>query len=149
MTVVDPRPEDARTEATRPPTVADLGAVATTSADGAVWSLPHDGDLDANLVHLGPHAEIGEHRNRELDVMLFVHAGHGDLVVDGVRHAMTGGWVALVPRGCLRSIRAGARGLTYLSVHRHRGGLRLDSPRRPTAPASDHGRRDRVAPREE
>ena len=33
------------------PVVADLGSVDLSGGSGAVWSLPHDGDLDANLVH--------------------------------------------------------------------------------------------------
>lgn len=33
--------------------VVDLGATDTRGRDGVVWSLPHGGDLDANLVRLG------------------------------------------------------------------------------------------------
>lgn len=50
-----------------------------------MWSLPHDADLDANLVRLEPHARIDTHRNTEVDVLVVVRGGSGELVVDGVR----------------------------------------------------------------
>ncbi len=111
-------------------TVTDLGAVPTGGGDGVVWSLPHGGDLDANLVRLGPGAAIGEHRNDEVDVVVYVQSGSGELVVDGGLQALAGETLALIPRGRWRSIRAGNHGLTYLSIHRRRSGLTLE-PRPP------------------
>ena len=49
---------------------ADLGAV--SGSGGAVWSLPHGGDLNANLVRLDASGRIGEHINDDVDVLLFV-----------------------------------------------------------------------------
>ena len=106
-------------------TMADLGALPTSGGDGVVWSLPHDGDLDANLVRLGPDAAIGEHRNDEVDVFIYVQSGSGELVGDGRVRPLSGQHIALIPRGSRRSIRAGNRGLTYLSIHRRRNGLTL------------------------
>jgi quercetin dioxygenase-like cupin family protein len=107
---------------------ADLSAAAQegrTGAGGAVWSLPHDGDLDANLVVLHPGGSIGEHVNREVDVLVLVVAGAATLTVDGEPIALASGSLALVPRLRSRSIAAGDEGVEYLSVHRRRAGLRI------------------------
>lgn len=113
-----------------PGLLVDLGLlVSAEGADGALWSLPHGGDLDANLVRLSAGAEIGEHRNDEVDVLLSVLAGSGTLVVDGVVHDLTAGHLALVARGGRRAVRAAAEGIVYLSIHRSRSGLSI-GPRR-------------------
>ena len=106
-------------------TVTDLGVVPTSGRDGVVWSLPHGGDLDANLVRLGPGAVICEHRNDEVDVLIYVQSGSGELTLDEEMQPLAGENLALIPRASRRSIRAGQRGLTYLSIHRRRNGLTL------------------------
>ena len=58
--------------------------------DGVVWSLPHGGDLDANLVRLGPDAAIGEHRNDEVDVLIYVQSGSGELRGTGRSSTLSG-----------------------------------------------------------
>jgi quercetin dioxygenase-like cupin family protein len=117
------------TDATGPadPTgvVIDLGSVSTRGRPGVVWSLPHGGDLDANLVRLEPDGTIGAHRNHDVDVVLSVIAGHGELIIDDATHLLRGDVLALVPRGARREIRAGADGVTYLSIHRRRGPLEI------------------------
>jgi quercetin dioxygenase-like cupin family protein len=110
----------------RPLVEHDLDAVAGDG--GAVWSLPHGGDLDANLVRLQPSQRIDEHGNDVVDVLMVVRAGYGELVVDGVRHQLATASVALVPKGSRRTITAGADGLTYLTVHRRRGPLTIGRP---------------------
>jgi hypothetical protein len=59
------------------PVTVNLAAIDVGGADGAVWSLPHDGDLDANLVKLGPSGRIPEHGNDEVDVVILVVSGLG------------------------------------------------------------------------
>ncbi|MFV0257555.1 MAG: cupin domain-containing protein [Acidimicrobiales bacterium] len=108
--------------------VEDLGRLDPAGDSGARWSLPHGGDLDANLVTLAPDDGIGSHVNTEVDVLMYVTAGHGDLRVDGNRHPLGPATVALVPRGTDRRIKAGPDGLTYLSVHRRRGPLAIGRP---------------------
>lgn len=100
--------------------VTDLGAVDTTGRPGAVWSLPHGGDLDANLVRLHPGGSIAHHVNDEVDVIVYVIAGDGELLVGDVVHPLGGDVLALVPRGAGREVRAGQLGVTYLSIHRRR-----------------------------
>jgi len=92
---------------------------------GAVWSLPHGGDLDANLVRLAPGARIDEHVNDVVDVLIVVREGVGELTLDGLRHPLKDSTVALIPRHASRSIRAGASGLAYLTVHRAREPLTI------------------------
>ncbi len=102
--------------------VVDLGA-ASAGSGGAVWSLPHGGDLDANLVRLDPGAGIDAHVNNDLDVLVFVRSGTADLIVDGRTQRLSPDHLALIPKGSQRSIVAGAIGVTYLSVHRRRSPL--------------------------
>lgn len=117
----------------RPPVVVRLASVGTGSpgSDGVLWHLPHDGDLDANLVRLGACGAIGEHVNNEVDVLIVVRSGSAELEIDGQRATLDAGSLALVPRGAMRSIEAGTEGVEYLSIHRRRAGLSI----RPSTPA--------------
>jgi len=101
--------------------VPDLDGV--PGVGGAVWSLPHDGDLDANLIRLEPGGAIDGHVNVEVDVMMIVRGGSGALTVDGVTRELTNSSLALVRKGSRRSITAGSSGIEYLTVHRRRGPL--------------------------
>ncbi len=115
-----------------PATVAELGTVDITGRAGVVWSLPHGADLDANLVHLHPGGSIDSHVNDEVDVVISIIAGDGQLVIGGTSHRLRDLVVALVPKGERREIRAGSAGITYLSIHRRRAPLGIT--RRPTTP---------------
>jgi mannose-6-phosphate isomerase-like protein (cupin superfamily) len=123
--------------------VADLGP-AQFGSGGAIWSLPHGGDLDANLVRLDPGADIGSHVNDEVDVLLFVQSGTGVLTVNENTRLLGADHLALISKGSRRSIVAGDLGITYLSVHRRRGPLeinRRDEDRRlgPLKPLKESG----------
>ena len=104
--------------------VVDLGDVAVRGS-GAVWSLPHGGDLDANLVRLDPDATIGAHVNDEVDVLVFVQSGTGQLLLGDDRVDLGSDHLVLVPKGVRRSVTAGPAGITYLSVHRRRGPIQI------------------------
>ncbi|MGD9997836.1 MAG: cupin domain-containing protein [Ilumatobacteraceae bacterium] len=112
-------------------TVADLGCTDLTGHAGVVWSLPHGGDVDVNLVHLDPNGAIDAHVNHEVDVVISVIAGQGHLVIDGTAHPLRDLVLAFVPKGEPREIRAGVAGITYLSIHRRRAPLGI-STRPPT-----------------
>lgn len=103
--------------------VVDLSVA--EGSGGAIWSLPHGGDLDANLVRLDAKAEINAHVNNDVDVMVIVQAGTAELIADGQVRLLSAEHVALIPKGVLRSIVAGAEGVSYLSVHRRRSPLRI------------------------
>ncbi len=109
---------------------AHLDAVDTGGADGVLWTLPGDADLNANLVRLSPGASIPDHRNDEVDVVVVVLDGHGELTVDRVATPLAPHDLALIPSGATRAIRAGAGGLRYLTVHRARGPLAIRAPSR-------------------
>ncbi len=104
--------------------IVDLGD-APDGPGGAIWSLPHGGDLDANLVRLDPGSEIGAHVNNDVDVLVFVQSGAGELTVDRRERQIDANHLALIPKGSLRSIVAGTTGMTYLSVHRRRSPLSI------------------------
>jgi quercetin dioxygenase-like cupin family protein len=112
--------ERVKTTAAITPLVVDLGAIETRGHSGAVWSLPHGGDLDANLVRLDSDGAIESHVNNEVDVLIAVVAGCGQLSIDGTAHELIGDMVAFVPKGTRRSIGAGAHGMSYLSIHLRR-----------------------------
>lgn len=109
--------------------VADLGTVSTAGVSGVVWSLPHGGDLDANLVRLHPGDRVGEHVNGECDVLVFVQSGTAELSIDGQVHRLSSDVLALIPRGARRELVAGPTGIFYLSIHRRRDGLTISARR--------------------
>lgn len=104
--------------------VVDLGDLATGSG-GAIWSLPHGGDLDANLVRLGPHQSIAAHDNNDVDVVVFVQSGAGEIGIDDQTHRVDADHLALIPKGTQRSMTAGPCGITYLSIHTKRSPLSI------------------------
>lgn len=107
--------------------VWDLGLPNTSGPGGAVWNLPHGGDLDANLVHLHAGEVVEAHVNHEVDVAMYVQSGRGEIVIDGTTHQLRDATFALVPKGARRRIWAGPSGITFLSIHRRRGPLSIRS----------------------
>lgn len=114
-------------EKTTPVVVPGLDAVDAdhTGESGVVWTLEGVVDLNANKVVLAADATIGGHVNQEVDVLLYVLSGGGQLVVSDATHHLAPGTLALVPKGTHRAVHAGATGLTYLSIHRRRGPLTI------------------------
>ncbi|WP_422114800.1 cupin domain-containing protein [Brachybacterium sp. UNK5269] len=95
---------------------------------GAVWSIAEpDRELDANLIRLPPHAEIPSHVGAEVDTLLHVVRGSGVLVTEDDEQPLRPGDVALLPRRTVRGIRADGDGLEYLTVHRRRRSLQIQS----------------------
>lgn len=105
------------------PVVVNLDSLELEGRSGAIWSLPHGGDLDANLVHLQPNGAIQPHVNHEVDVVISVIAGDGHLILGGASHELENHVLALIPKGTRREIHAGGVGMTYLSIHRQRNAL--------------------------
>ncbi|MFE0427431.1 cupin domain-containing protein [Streptomyces sp. NPDC058953] len=130
-----------------PPTASPTAGVLTRPTDpravpedrgGAVWRLAESGrQLDANVVRVLPGSRIDSHVEADLDVLLCVLGGAGELETGTGAQALEPGCVAWLPRGERRALSAGAEGLTYLTAHRRRPGLGI----RPAAGG--------VAPREE
>jgi quercetin dioxygenase-like cupin family protein len=112
------------------------GEVGAGRGSGALWRLTASDDLQANLVRLEPDHEIGAHRNTEVDVVLVVLEGGGELEVERRLHPLQPMTIAHLPKGTARSIRAGDSALVYLTIHRRRAGLTIGpgvgpGPRRP------------------
>ncbi|MGW2841471.1 hypothetical protein ACWCWD_27190 [Streptomyces sp. NPDC001493] len=80
--------------------LADALAQAGPDGRGALWRLAEQGrELDANLVRLPPDAEVGEHQEDTLDVLLVVLAGSGTIVTGGSGVIGTGGSGVIVTGG--------------------------------------------------
>ncbi len=88
-----------------------------------------------------PGSRITAHTEAQLDVLVLVVAGDGTLG-DGTPDAaepLAAGALVWLPHGAPRSITAGEAGLTYLTVHNRRPGMRIGSrpthvPSNPRAP---------------
>lgn len=93
---------------------------------GALWRLAEPGrQLDANIVQIPPARRVDSHTEPDLDVLLLVVAGEGDLITtDGLRPLCEGS-LAWLPHGSTRGLVAGVRGMSYLTVHRRRPGMRI------------------------
>lgn len=102
-----------------------IGGRAAGSA-GALWRLAEEGrQLDANVVHLPAGRRVETHTERDVDVLLVVLGGDGALTGPDGALALAEGVLAWLPRGSTRSLAAGAQGLSYLTVHRRRDGMRI------------------------
>ncbi|MEW2284043.1 hypothetical protein [Streptomyces sp. NPDC047841] len=121
---------------------------------GVLWKLAESGrQLDANVVRLAPGGRITAHTETQLDVLVLVVAGDGTLGNGSSQavEALSEGALVWLPHGAARSITAGESGLTYLTVHGRRPGMRIGA--RPTAtspvqhPGSAPARHPGPAPR--
>ncbi|WP_406276124.1 hypothetical protein OHT93_31445 [Streptomyces sp. NBC_00191] len=101
-------------------------AVLDSARAGALWRLAEPGrQLDANIVQIPPTRRVDSHTEPDLDVLLLVVAGEGDLITaDGLRPLYEGS-LAWLPHGSTRGLVAGVRGMSYLTVHRRRPGMRI------------------------
>lgn len=106
-----------------PEDVVDVaGVLRYARHDGAIWSRNSE-DLNVNLMRLSAGAGIPEHVNGELDVLLVVFEGAGELRVDGTTHQLAPGIAVVIPRGVGRALHCVRGPLVYLTAHRQRGGL--------------------------
>ncbi|MFE9450849.1 cupin domain-containing protein [Streptomyces sp. NPDC006739] len=112
----------------RPRILCDTGSLsgAGDDATGAVWRLAEPGrQLDANVVRIAPGRRVDTHTEPDLDVLLLVVAGEGTLVCLDGSEPLGPGTTAWLPHGSTRALVAGAAGLSYLTVHRRRPGMRI------------------------
>lgn len=111
-----------------PRVLADTDAVSTAPADatGAVWKLRmRERDLDSNIIALPPGATIDAHAGPDVDVLVHVLAGSGQLVTELGTLDLRGGTLLWLPRRSRRQLTAGPDGLRYLTVHQRRQALTL------------------------
>lgn len=106
------------------PRSVDVGDLDWAGPSGAIWSLPHGGDLDANIVVIRPGEGVGAHANVDVDVLIVGLSGRGVVTVDGETVQLRAGSLAHVPKGATRAIaQSGDDPLLYATVHRSRPGL--------------------------
>jgi uncharacterized protein (DUF2249 family)/quercetin dioxygenase-like cupin family protein len=104
--------------------VAENGA--TTVGAGALWKLEmSDRHLDANIVRMLPEGRTETHFGPDLDVLLFVLAGAGDLITEVTRVQLVAGDIAWLPRRSQRSFVAGSVGMSFLTAHSRRPALSI------------------------
>lgn len=97
-------------------------------ATGALWKLQaRERDLDSNIIALEPHGQIKSHIGPDLDVLIHVIAGHGQLTTERGILDLEAGALVWLPRHSQRQFLAGREGLRYLTVHQRRQSLVLDT----------------------
>jgi uncharacterized protein (DUF2249 family) len=100
----------------------------TGDAAGAVWKLDvSQRHLDANIIYLQAGTEILSHTGPDLDVLLHIVDGGGELATDAGVLPIAAGSLVWLPRRSRRSITAGPAGLRYLSVHPRRPALTINA----------------------
>ena len=117
-----PAPDAPEPHAERLDLAARLAEAAANQQAGVIGSLV-GADLNVNLVRLAADEYLEAHINTEVDVLLVGVAGTGVVELAGGDQPLATGVALYVPKGARRAIRAGSRGLAYLTCHRRRGGL--------------------------
>lgn len=119
-----------------PRVLVNTSAIASQAIDadmgGAEWKLEvRDRDLDSNIIVLQPNATIEEHIGPDLDVLIHVLSGSGQLDTENGTIELTPGALVWLPRRSRRRFGAGPDGLRHLTVHKRRQALVLETaPRR-------------------
>lgn len=100
----------------------------TAEATGAVWKLQtRHRDLDSNIIAIPPAGTIDTHTGPDLDVLIHVLAGHGELTTEQGVLSLDPGALVWLPRRSRRQFTAGPNGLRYLTIHQRRRSLLLDT----------------------
>lgn len=106
-----------------PEHIIDIAAaLREAGTDGPIWSVNSE-QLNVNLLRLPTGDGVAAHVNGEVNVVLVIFEGSGELTVDGLAYPLRPGRTVVVPRGALRAMRCTAGPLVYLTCHRRRGGL--------------------------
>jgi uncharacterized protein (DUF2249 family) len=126
-------PETWRIEITKlastplPRILADVTAIgANPDATGAIWKLQaRERDLDSNVIALPASARIDTHNGPDIDVLIFVVGGTGELTTELGSVQLRAGALIWLPRRSRRQFTAGPDGLRYLTVHQRRQDIGL------------------------
>jgi uncharacterized protein (DUF2249 family)/quercetin dioxygenase-like cupin family protein len=95
---------------------------------GAIWKLQvRERDLDSNIIALPSGGGIDAHYGPDLDVLVHVLSGRGRLATEADVLDLQPGLLLWLPRRSRRQITAGPDGLRYLTVHRRRQALVLET----------------------
>ncbi|WP_007514985.1 hypothetical protein [Pseudofrankia saprophytica] len=128
----DPRTPRGRTTTLLPRVLVNTGDLAAGVGEpavaGAVWKLPaSERDLDSNIIALPPGGTIEEHVGPDVDVLVHVLAGSGTLFTARDSLDLVPGALLWLPRHSRRRLAASHEGLRYLTVHRRRQALVVES----------------------
>jgi quercetin dioxygenase-like cupin family protein len=93
-----------------------------TNNNGPIWSVNSE-QLNVNLLRLPTGDGVAAHVNTELDVVLVIFEGSGELTVEGQTYPLRPGQAVVIPRQATRALRCTAGPLVYLTCHRRRAGL--------------------------
>jgi uncharacterized protein (DUF2249 family) len=97
-------------------------------ATGVMWKLHmRQRDLDSNIIQLPPSACIATHVGPEVDVLLLVLDGTGQITTELNTLDLHSGALVWLPQRSQRQVAAGPQGLSYLTVHPRRQALLLTS----------------------
>jgi quercetin dioxygenase-like cupin family protein len=108
--------------------------LANTAATGDIatgptrvtWKLRmRERDLDSNIIALDPDEVIETHAGPDVDVLIHVLAGSGQLETELDALSLRAGSLLWLPRRSRRRFAAGPDGLRYLTVHQRRQALTL------------------------
>lgn len=111
-------------------TTTDTADTATADVTGAAWKLQaRDRDLDSNIIALPPDGTVDAHAGPDLDVLIHVLAGSGQMATELGTIDLTPGVLLWMPRRSRRQLTASPDGLRYLTVHQRRQALVLDTSR--------------------
>lgn len=96
---------------------------------GALWKLQvRERDLDSNIIAIPPDGSIDAHNGPDLDVIIHVLAGSGELITECDTVDLSPGALVFLPRRSRREFAAGPQGLRYFTVHQRRQALTLEPP---------------------
>jgi mannose-6-phosphate isomerase-like protein (cupin superfamily) len=90
-----------------------------STSTGPNWGHECD-DLDCTFLVWRSGEEVKPHVNSEIDVVMVVLDGTGEVLVDGVAHPVGMGSVVVIPKNVERAIRVTSERLAYLNVHKRR-----------------------------
>jgi quercetin dioxygenase-like cupin family protein len=120
------------TEYETPELLCDVFAVSGEPEQdgGALWRLAvAQRHLDANVIGLAAGKRIDTHAGPDLDVLMLVVGGAGEVVGADAALQVAAGSLVWLPRRSQRSIVAGPDGLRYLTVHPRRPALSIGTTR--------------------
>jgi quercetin dioxygenase-like cupin family protein len=80
-------------------------------------------DLNLTLLSWNAGQGVEPHVNTEVDVIVIVVDGEGEILVGDEVFVLRVGQAVLIPKGCERAIRCVSERFSYLSVHKRRRGL--------------------------
>ncbi|MGB9307622.1 MAG: DUF2249 domain-containing protein [Mycobacterium sp.] len=101
---------------------ADIaGADVEPGVPGVEWKLEvRERDMDANVIALAPNGGIDTHTGADVDVLIHVLSGTGQLTTEQDTIDLAPGAFVWLPRRSRRQFTAGPGGLRYLTVHQKR-----------------------------